>query len=246
VINRSANQTTTASGSGTGTTTTTAPQEDPLEVEVDGKTFIVSDTQPDTVLPDGHAWTHITINDVTVSAAVNSTTNITLVYLVNTEVSAGSFYIYDDSTRTFSAFCPFVVNGGNYILREMPAGLVPPKGTVEDVHTFGSVEREVYRFEDAALSDILLVYATSPAGKTGLYTYDATDGSMQLYREITVAADVAPQTTQSAQSNGVGGFVAQHRQVILIGAAAAGGLALLIAAIVLLILTTHKDKNCKH
>ena len=206
----------------------------------------IGETLYSETLPNGYSWTHITINDITVSAAVNNATNITLVYLVGEQAESGDFYIYDKNDETFSRFHPLTVSGGDYVLREMPAGLLPPSGAVKGVHTFGTTEQTVYLFEDTALEDIVLVYATSPAGKTGLYSYDVTDGSMQLYRDITVAADNTLQTTEPSQDGGMAGFVTQHRQVILIGAAALGGFALLIAAIVLLTLTTRKDKNCKH
>ena len=246
VINRSANQTTTTNGTGTTTTTTTATQEDPLEVEVDGVMMTVSDTQPDATLLDGFKWTHITINGISVSAAVNETTNITLVYLINTQSESSAFYIYDEGAKTFAPFHPFKVSGGDYILREMPAGLTPPARAAKGVYTFGTTEHTVYRFEDTALEDIVLVYATSPAGKTGLFVYDTTDGSMQLYREISAAADTAPQPTEPVQDNAFVAFVKQHRPIILIGAAALGGVALLSTAIVFIVASTRKGKNCKH
>ena len=246
VINRSANQTTTTSGTGTTATTTTVPQEDPLEVEVGGVMMTVSDTQPDTTLPDGYQWTHITINNISVSAAVNETTNITLVYLIDPQSENTAFYIYDEVAETFAPFRPLAVSGGNYVLREMPAGLNPPARAVKGVYTFGSTEHTVYQFEDTALEDIVLVYATSPAGKTGLYVYDTTDGSMQLYREITAAVDTAPQPTEPVQDNPFIGFVKQYRPIILIGAAVLGGVALVTVAIVLIVAATRKGKNCKH
>ena len=246
VINRSANQTTTTNGTGTTTTTTTAPQEDPLEVEVGGVMMTVSDTQPDASLPDGFKWTHITINNISVSAAVNEKTNITLVYLIDPQSENAAFYIYDEVAETFAAFRPLAVSGGNYILREMPTGLTPPARAVKGVYTFGSTEHTVYQFEDTALEDIVLVYATSPAGKTGLFVYDTTDGSMQLYREITAAADTAPQPTQPVQDNAFAAFVKQYRPIILIGAVALGGVALATVAIVLIVAATRKGKNCKH
>ncbi len=246
VINRSANQTTTTSGTGTTTTTTTVPQEDPLEVEVGGVMMTVSDTQPDATLPDGFKWTHITINNISVSAAVNEKTNITLVYLIDPQSENAAFYIYDEVAETFAAFRPLAVSGGNYILREMPAGLNPPARAVKGVYTFGTTEHTVYQFEDTALEDIVLVYATSPAGKTGLYVYDTTDGSMQLYREITAAADTVPQPTEPVQDNAFIGFVKQNRSLILSGAAVLGGVALMTVAIVLIVAATRKGKNCKH
>lgn len=256
VINRSPNQTTTtttttrkpdSSLSTTVSTTTTAPQEDPLEVAVDGVLMVVSDTQTDTTLPEGFAWTHITINDISVAAAVNETIGLTLVHLTNALDDTAGFYLYDETAQTFHIFCPLKVSGGEYVLLDMPAGLVRPVGAVAGTHNFGSIEREVFLFEDTTLEDVVLVYATSPVGKTGLYMYDTFDGSMQLYREITVAADNEPQTEPTtAPSGAFAQFITQNRQIILICSAAAGGVALLIAAIVMLLITTRKDKDCKH
>ena len=235
VITRSANQV---------TTTTTAPQEDPLEVEVNGVMMTVSDTQAEATLPEGFAWTHVTINDVTVSAAVNETNHLTLVYLKNTLDDTAAFYIYDETSKSFALYCPLKVNGGDYVLLDVPAGLIPPARAVKSTHLFGSTERDVYVFEDVGLKDIVLVYALSPAGKAGLYSYDITDGSMQLYREITVPVEADP--VEPEPSNPFVQFVTQHRTTILICAAAVGGIALLIGAVVLLLITVRKDKECKH
>ena len=242
VISRSANQTTAKPDQ----PTTTQPQEDPLEVSVDGVLMTVSDTQPTEELPESFAWTHITINDVAVSAAVNETLGITLVHLTRTLDDSAAFYIYNETQGLFYAFCPLTVQGGEYVLLAMPSTIDAPAGTVAGTHNFGTVARDVFVFEDAALDSVCLVYATSPAGKTGLYMYDAEDGSMQLYREITVAADATPTQPTQPAAGGFSSFITQNRTVILICAAAAGGLALLIAAVILLASITRRDKNCKH
>ncbi len=246
VITRSANQATTTSGTNTSTTTTIPPQEDALEVEVDGEILTVADTQPNAELPSGYAWNHITINNVNVSAAVNQTINVTLVYLVGEQSDSGNFYLYDEATGTFSRFRPLTVSGGSYILRELPVDMIAPAGTISGSYTFGDNELGVYRFEDVELADVLLVYATSPVGKTGLYCYDTTDGSMQLYREITVAADVPLDSDEPTKDNFFASFLKQNRKIILLCAAALGGLALAVAAVLLISLTVRKDKNCKH
>ena len=247
VINRSANQTTTASGSGTTTTTTTTPIEDPLEVEVGGKTFLVSDTQPSAALPDGFKWATVTINNILVSAAVNDNLNVTLVYLISEQADNSAFYVYDPTNGTFSPFNTIPVKGGSYLLWDLPVGLTAPAGAVAGVYTFGNVEFDVYRFEDSTFADVVLVYATSPAGKTGLFSYDVSDGSMQFYRAVNVPADVTPQpTTAAPQSGALVGFIAQYRQVILLGCAALGGLALVVVAATLAIVMLRRDKQCKH
>lgn len=231
----------------TTTTTVPEPQEDPLEVSVDGVLMTISDTQPDAALPEGFTWTFVSINQVDVSAAVNDTLGITLVYLTNSLDDTSAFYIYDEEQELFRILCPLKVVGGEYILHDMPADITAPVGTVAGTRIFDTIERGVWLFEDTALDNVCLVYATSPAGKTGLYMYDSEDGSMQFYREITIAADVpTTQPTEPEQTGAFAQFVTQNRSVILICAAVAGGLALLIAAVILFIFVTRRDKNCKH
>ncbi len=247
VINRSANQTTTQKPTASTTTGSTQPKPDPLEVAVNGVLMTVSDTQPNVTLPKDFKWTSVTINNVAVSAAFNETLNMTLVYLNNALDQTSAFYIFDEQAQLFHPFCSLAVPGGNFILLDMPNDRQAPAGTVVGTKTFDGIERRVFLYEDTALADIAVVYATTAAGKSALYTYDATDGSMQLYREIAVNAD-APTATIPAQTqeNGFVGFVTQNRAVILICAAALGGLALLIGAVVLLMMCLNRDKGGKH
>ncbi len=250
VITRSPNLTTTTTQKKPTTTkkitTTTQPEIQPLEVEVNGVLMHVSDTQPSAALPQGFAWKSIVINDINVSAAYNEAASITLVYLKNPADNTAAFHIYDEATSLFHPFRSLTVSGGEYILRELPADFGRPVGTVVGEYTFGETAHTVYTFEDSALADIVLVYATAPNGKTGLYSYDITDKSMQLYREITVQADTTPTTTTTQPATGFSGFVTQNRTVILICAAALGGLALLIAAVTMLLMLTTRDKDAKH
>lgn len=234
VITRSANQ---------ATTTTTTPLENLPKADVDGVQMAISNPPADATLPEGFALTAITINDISVTVAVNEKNRITLTFLIDPQDEDGAFFVYDETTKKFESYNPLAVSGGTYVLRDMPADLVPPSGALKSTHLFDSVEHAVYAFEDAALKDVVLVYATSPEGKSGLYVYDTTDGSIQLYREITVPVEVEP---EPEPVNPFVAFVTQYRQIILICAAALGGVALLIGAVVLLLITLHKDKNCKH
>ena len=70
---------------------------------------------PDIVCAAVSAMTMLTINNITVSAAVNEKTNITLVYLTNMQSEKAAFYIYDKASETFATFHPLAVSGGTYI-----------------------------------------------------------------------------------------------------------------------------------
>lgn len=234
VITRSANQ---------ATTTTTKPPENLPTTEIDGVEMAVSNVPADATLPEGFALTPITVNDVAITAAVNEKNQVTLTYLINPQTEEGALYVYNATNSTYEPYNPLAVSGGSFVLLNMPTEQIAPARAVKDVYTFGTAAVAVYRFEDTALADIVLVYAISPAGKSGLYVYDTTDGSMQLYREMTVPVEAEP---EPEPVNPFVAFVTQYRQVILICAAALGGVALLIGATVLLLITLRKDKNCKH
>lgn len=234
VITRSANQ---------ATTTTTKPPENLPTTEIDGVEMTVSNVPADATLPEGFALTPITVNDVAITAAVNEKNQVTLTYLINPQTEEGALYVYNATNSTYEPYNPLAVSGGSFVLLNMPTEQIAPARAVKDVYTFGTAAVAVYRFEDTALTDIVLVYAISPAGKSGLYVYDTTDGSMQLYREMTVPVEAEP---EPEPVNPFVAFVTQYRQVILICAAALGGVALLIGATVLLLITLRKDKNCKH
>ncbi len=220
----------------------TPPESDPLEVEVNGVIMTIADTQPAVDIPQGFSWNSTTINDINVSTAVNETAGVTLVYLTIPNDQLGNFYIYDASAGKFYPFCPLTSGGGSYILREMPLDQAAPAGTIAGKKTFGDIERDVFLYTDSTLSDLALVYATSPAGNTALYTYDETDGSMQLYRAIVTAAGTVIDS-QPTTDGTFFGFIMQNQSVFLIIAAVLGGLALLIASIILLIFFVRRDKT---
>ena len=249
VITRSENQT---DGSSASTTTVVTPPADALEVSVDGKLMTVADTQPDTELPAGFRWDYTTVNQVTVPAAKSDSSGLVLLWLLDATApdeagnATGSFYIYSAEGGEFSAFRPVNAPGGLYALLAMPAGLEAPAGTVAGKCSIGGAEFDAWVYEDTAQADFSVLYAIAPNGKTGLYVYDASDGSFQRYRELAASA-AALQPPQDDTPHGFSAFVTAHRTVLLLCAAVLSGLALLVGAIVLLIaLLRRPPRNCKH
>ncbi len=231
---------------GDNTTTTRPPVEDPLEVTVDGKNMTVADSQPAVELPAGYAWEPLDVNGSMVPAAVNKDNGLTLLYLTDTAANTSALYIYDKEGQ-FTPFAPLTATN-QYVLLTIPEGMTPPVGAAIADTAIGDIPVKAFVYEDTALQDLLVVYAVGPTGHTGLYTYDKTDGSLQLYRELPTGT--VPESDQDPDeekpANGFVQWVTAYRTVILICAAAAGGLALLIAAIILLIVCTRRTDKCRH
>lgn len=254
VIRRAALQTTTTTkGNSTtaSTTTTTAPSPEAVEVTVDGVLMTVSEAQPDADLPVGFKWDFVSINGVDVSAAKNETTGMVLVYLTNEVEKSAAFYIYREEAGEFSLFRPLAVKGGHYVLLDMPDGQKAPVGTVAGTFAADSGAIAAFVYEDTGLSDLTIVYAMSPAGVTDLYVHDATDGSLQRYREIAVATQPEEIPSQGEpqpepKPNAFVSFVTTYRATILTVAAACCGLAILIAALALTIRLLSGRSAKKH
>ena len=130
-----------------------------------------------------------------------------------------------------------------YTLLDIPADMAAPAGTVAGEVTIGEQTVPAWLYEDTAQADFSVVYATAPDGRTGLYVYDSTDGSMQRYRATALPADTAP---EQPTGNALTRFFTAYRTPILLGAAVLAGAALLVVAIVLLVMLLRKPDDCKH
>ncbi len=225
--------------------TSTAPiADDALEVEVDGTTLTVSDSQPDAELPIGFEWDSTELNGVTVSAAKNKESGLTLLYLLGDTAEDSAFYVYENGE--FTLFNPLTTGQTLYVLLPMPEGMDLPRGAAAGEITVGEKTVAAYLFEDTALADIALIYAVGPTGYTGLYVYDTTDGSIQRYREFadSVGADAEPEETPTHHP--IIQFVLDNRTIILIGAAGVGAAGLLAIVIVLIVRACKRPRNCRH
>ncbi len=219
-----------------------------LEVTVNGTAMRVSDVQPDVALPAGFEWTSVTLNETQVSAAVSKDNGLTLLYLTDTASEKSALYIYDEGKpEPFTVFEPLETVGKVYALLAMPEEIAAPAGTVAGTYTFGSVTADVWKYEDAAWEDLLIVYAAGPGNYIGLYSYDRTDGSMQRFREkAAVPAEPEPEPAEETPAflSRVRDFAVSHRDLLLLIAACAA----LLAVIIILIVrgVSRKNRECRH
>lgn len=241
VITRAADQSTSDNSSGT-TTTTVPPAGDPLEVTVEGETMRVSDTQPEAALPAGYSWESVDFGGTTVTAAKHGTNGTTLLWLTPAAGGDGAFYLYDAASGQFAAFHPWTLDSRLYLLLSMPAGQEAPAGTVAGKCTVGELEADAFLYEDAALADFAILYVTAPEGRTGLYVYDRTDGSLQRYH--TVAAPVsAPvdDTPQTGVWQTVLNYGRTHWKILL-----AVGLAMAVLVIVVIVAAVRRSRTVRN
>ena len=236
----------------TESTTLPTPAEDALVVNVGNKEMTIADLQPEVELPVGFHWDSQTVNLVDVPAAKQDEGDLILLYLTEKDAETGAFYIYNPESGDFAYFRQLTLNGGVYILHDLPDSETGPAGTEIGTISYEGVTIPAYLFLDENLSDYAVVWATNPKGETAFYTYDMMEETLQRYHAVEVEAPTT--TTQPVEQpvetepeqNAFVSFVDTYQQTILICAAALGGLAVLIAMILLVIrlaTSSHKGKH---
>lgn len=226
--------------SSTGSTTP-PPPEDALDVMVDGKPMIILDTQF-SAIPDGFAWGSLTINRVEVPAAIHQQTGMILLYLIAEDKADSGLYIYNDQDQTFARYRALSVQGGTYLVHTLPADSTPPTGTVVGTLLYNDILMPAYTYEDTALSDFCIVWASPVDGEANWYTYDQKEGTLQRYHAVSGggAIEVRPSTTNKPQATKaedkptIGKFFTSNAKAILIGGIVLAAVVVVVISVILL------------
>lgn len=221
--------TSSSAGTSSGATSSgTVSQVDPLAVTWNGTDYYIAEDWKGAEVPEGFTVQEITYQGVAVPAAVSKDGSVTLLYLLNSNKDAGSFFRYDPSSSTFSDFHSVAVEGGVYVLLTPPAEFTIPEGYVAASRTVGSQEVTAYVREGDADSDFCLVWALSPGGNQGLYQFDAAEGTMQRFAQEQGATAPSKNTIASMFADPLMGK-------ILAGALIAIGLVILAIILILVL-----------
>lgn len=131
-------------------------------------------------VPKGFEKTKITIDGNEISALKNDTLGLTVVYLQN-ETQETGFYIYENN-KIVRKFETITVNGKLYILMDAPQDLKGLQGLKSGNIKIGEVEIPGWTFKDKDLKDYSVVYLMNELGEKSLYTYEATEQTLQKFK----------------------------------------------------------------
>lgn len=104
----------------------------------------------------------------------------TLVYLVDEKGVAG-FYLYSRTEGVLSPYLPLVCGGATYIYTGIPSEKASVPGLKAATVKAFSQTLSGWRYEDAALSDFLVLYLMDDGGQYGYYTYDSKNATLQRF-----------------------------------------------------------------
>lgn len=104
----------------------------------------------------------------------------TLVYLVDEKGVAG-FYLYSRTEGVLSPYLPLAYGGATYIYTGIPSEKARVPGLKAATVEAFSQTLSGWRYEDAALSDFLVLYLMDDGGQYGYYTYDSKNATLQRF-----------------------------------------------------------------
>ena len=104
----------------------------------------------------------------------------TLVYLVDEKGVAG-FYLYSRTEGVLSPYLPLAYGGATYIYTGIPSEKASVPGLKAATVEAFSQTLSGWRYEDAALSDFLVLYLMDDGGQYGYYTYDSKNATLQRF-----------------------------------------------------------------
>lgn len=104
----------------------------------------------------------------------------TLVYLVDDKGVAG-FYLYSRTEGVLSPYLPLAYGGTTYIYTGIPSEKAALPGLKAATVEAFSQTLSGWRYEDAALSDFLVLYLMDDGGQYGYYTYDSKNATLQRF-----------------------------------------------------------------
>lgn len=159
----------------------------PYEINVNNELWtLVSEYTQDLIL-SGFVSSSSVINSVELPVIRNSAIGTVLVYAGNADGSKKLYYIYNELTGAFTEYKLIETPASQLVILNIDSSSTLPKGYYKTTTEVGGHTAEVIRYEDAAYSDFIIVYAETLQGNKGYYRIDTLSNSVQRIPEFDAA-----------------------------------------------------------
>ena len=130
-------------------------------------------------VPEGYKETDGELEGEKITTWTNEKSGLTLVYLMN-ESGEKKFYVLENG-KVADEYKTIKIDGKEYTLLTIPEDLKKQNGLKETKVKIGDVELNGWSFEDETHKNYSVVYLMNSNGEKKLYSYEATEGTLQLY-----------------------------------------------------------------
>ena len=199
----------TITATGEGKTT---PSSSSRVVNRSGETIIMYVTDSDglslmsftdDVIPPGFTRASFDYEDVVVPCCVyTNAPNVKRIVYLYKEGTQGppSFYYFNEETNRCSAMA--VMQSGSYSIMDMLDIYECPEGYRDGTYMIGGASYKVFTPKDVDIPNHYIVCAINNTGLYGLYVYDITEGTLQRFNFMQLAA--AEVVEEGGEENGEG------------------------------------------
>lgn len=134
----------------------------------------------DVKIPNGFVKTTTTFDSKEVTCWTNEKTKLTIVYL-QTDDNKKDFYIFEDG-KVIRKYETITVLGKEYVVVDIPSSLDVQSGLAKSTIKIGELELLGWTFDDQTMSQYSIVYLMNDEGELNLYSYEASEGTLQKYQ----------------------------------------------------------------
>lgn len=161
---------------------TTAPKK---MCEYNGEHYYINSDYTITQLPVGFERAEITYKGETMYVGQNAG-GLSIMYLEHTITGVGEYYVYDTVKDKFYPFRSVDQAENNFIILEITDEMEKPLGyELVDVE----IAEQSVKAMKSGESEFYLFYGMNEEGKTGWYSYDSIEGTVQRFSGVTMATN---------------------------------------------------------
>ena len=218
---------------GEGTTVTDSVVDTPIDttgatVDVDGKTYTISNTIPTNEIPEGYVASTLEYDLVKYNVVYSENFGLYLAYMINAD-NVGGFFMYVEEDATFAPYEEITISNDVRIalLSDVSEIELPSEYVSQDVMSSKGYEFPAWKNEENP--DFIVLYAINNNGEKSLYQLDNAEGTYQRFN----APEVVHEELNNTFIGKLSDLLENHLDYVILGT----GIGFILFVIIIVILS---------
>lgn len=196
-------------------------------IEVNGKSYTISNTIPENEIPEGYEASTLDYDETTYDVVYSEGFGLYLAYMVNAD-NVGGFFMYVEEDATFAPYEEVSVSDSVRIalLSDVSDVALPSEYASTEVVLN---EHEFPAWQNQENTDFCILYAINSNGEKSLYQLDNAEGTYQRF----AAPEVVDEETDNTFIGKLSDLLENHMDYVILGT----GLGFILFVIIIVILS---------